>query len=81
VNLRIHPEASAELEAAVAWYERVEPERDLGAALLTEVERGLLVIASTPDAWPLERPRSHLRRFLLSRFPYPRALLNCNHRA
>jgi toxin ParE1/3/4 len=68
VKLLFHIEATAELDAAVVWYEH---EREgLGFELLEEVDRAFDVILESPTTWPFARPGSNLRRFVLTRFPY-----------
>ena len=68
MRLRLHREASEELDAAARWYE--EQGRGLGDDLLGEVDRALTALTESPEAWPILRRKSALRRFLLSRFPY-----------
>jgi toxin ParE1/3/4 len=68
VRLRIHVEATAELDAAAAWYDHER--QGLGDELVDEVSRALAVISASPTTWPIVRRATGLRRFLLSRFPY-----------
>ncbi len=68
MKLQIHVDASAELDAAAAWYDHEQ--EGLGDELLEEVSRALSVISASPTTWPVVRRASGLRRFLLSRFPY-----------
>ncbi len=68
MRIRLHREASDELDAAAAWYE--EQERGLGDELLAEVDRAVAAIEESPQRWPVVRRKACLRRFLLSRFPY-----------
>ena len=68
MRLQIHVDASAELDAAAAWYDHEQ--EGLGDELLEEVSRALSVISASPTTWPVVRRASGLRRFLLSRFPY-----------
>lgn len=68
MKLLLHIEATAEPEAAVAWYEH---EREgLGFESLEEVDRAFDVILESPTTWPFARTGSNLRRFLLTRFPH-----------
>ena len=67
MKLLLHIEATAELDAAVAWYEH---EREgLGFEMLEEVDRAFAVILESPTTWPMARAGSNLRRFVLTRFP------------
>ena len=68
MKLLLHIEATAELDAAVAWYEHEQ--EGLGFEMLEEVDRAFAVILESPTTWPLARPGSSLRRFVLTRFPY-----------
>jgi plasmid stabilization system protein ParE len=61
-----HPEARAELDAAVAWYEDQRP--GLGRQLLAAVREAFDRIASNPATWPRATPRS--QQYRLKRFPY-----------
>jgi hypothetical protein len=49
VKVRYHPDARAEVLAAVDWYEERRPM--LGADFLTEVRRAETMIARRPAAW------------------------------
>ena len=66
MTFSFHPEARAEFEGAVAWYE--ERERGLGLDLALEVEAAVENILAYPDAWPLVE--GEIRRCLVHRFPY-----------
>ena len=46
--VRIHEDASAELEAAAAWYEQRRPE--LGQDLLADASRAIELIEEVPAA-------------------------------
>ena len=61
-----HPEAEAELEAAVRYYE--SRQFGLGIEFLHEVESAIQNIVSFPDAWP--KLDVYVRRCLMSRFPF-----------
>ena len=63
---RFHRLANRELHEAAQYYEVESP--GLGAAFLTEVERGLWSIAEHPEAGVILR--GSVRRRLLRRFPY-----------
>jgi toxin ParE1/3/4 len=68
MTLRLHPDASAELDAAALWYEHEQP--GLGQAFLIEVARATTTIEETPSTWPFVRKQRRIRRFLLARFPF-----------
>jgi len=61
-----HPEAEAEFEAAVAWYEARAT--GLGLDFTTELWEAIRLAEAMPLAWPLMEP--DIRRVLLNRFPY-----------
>ena len=65
--LVVHPQAKAELDGAIAYYEsRVT---GLGVDFLDNIERAFQKIQQNPQAWPLYvDPR--FRRYVLDRFPY-----------
>lgn len=69
MRIIIHPEASAELEAAAMWYEE---RAGLGGEFLAEAERAVALIEEAPEAWPAwaKAPRPGVRRFLFGRFQY-----------
>jgi plasmid stabilization system protein ParE len=61
-----HPEAQAEYDAAIAWYQARSPQSS--QRFETEVERILARIESAPDMFP---KYDALHRFaVLRRFPY-----------
>ena len=65
-NTRFHPEAQAEYEEAIAWYQARSPRASM--RLEAEVERVVRVIESNPDIFP---KYDDLHRYaLLRRFPY-----------
>jgi toxin ParE1/3/4 len=62
-----HPEAEAELRAAILYYENQRS--GLGADFQAEVEEGVRKIQQTPQAFSLHNDQG-LRKFLVRRFPY-----------
>jgi hypothetical protein len=50
VKVRYHPDARAELSAAVEWYEERRPM--LGQDFQSEVRRAEALIGHQPAAWP-----------------------------
>lgn len=68
VRVRFHPEAAAELDAAIRWY--AERDAELGEFLLAEVRLALEKIAALPTAWPVSSYDDRVQYFALSRFPY-----------
>ena len=66
MKLLFHPEAEAELNAAIDWYEERQPGLglDLAAEVLASIERALQL----PEAWSEMTPG--IRRILTHRFPY-----------
>lgn len=68
MRIQFHRAASEELAGAASWYEAQQP--GLGDDLLHEIDRALLTIDESPQAWPMLRAEAGLRRFLLSRFPH-----------
>ena len=68
MEVSFHPEARAELLAAVEYYEEQAP--GLGGHLVDEVERAVEFVAGQPELGsPLDKSRG-LRRWMLRRFPY-----------
>jgi plasmid stabilization system protein ParE len=61
-----HPEASSELESAIAYYDGQQP--GLGREFWDEVARAISLIRKFPESSPLISPRSRRRR--TRRFPY-----------
>jgi len=61
-----HPEAEAELNEAVSFYEAAETQ--LGEEFLLEVFATIRTILSHPRAWPVLE--GEVRRCLVNRFPY-----------
>jgi toxin ParE1/3/4 len=64
---RFHPEAEAELTAAIAYYEGQRA--GLGASLLKAVEAAVLVIRQNPAMFPAKGPDG-TRKCPVRRFPY-----------
>ena len=66
MRLEFHPEAMAEYEFAVAYYE--QHQAGLGARFISSVETSLQSIVDSPATWPaLEQD---VRRRLTRVFPY-----------
>ncbi len=67
-RIRFHRAASAEVEAAIRWYnQRIAGlGNDFRAELTVAVER----VAKGPLASPISQYDLRTRRYLLSRFPY-----------
>lgn len=61
-----HPEAEAELDQAIDWYEAMEP--GLGLDFAMEIRDAIGRAVSFPKAWPSIAP--DVRRCLVKRFPY-----------
>jgi plasmid stabilization system protein ParE len=70
VNRRLenHELASAELEAAVRWYE--EKRSNLGAEFLDAVTDTVAIVARQPELGTVMEGTSSTRRILVHRFPY-----------
>ncbi|MBI4164482.1 MAG: type II toxin-antitoxin system RelE/ParE family toxin [Acidobacteria bacterium] len=64
--VEFHPEALAEAEAALAWYQ----ERSLRAAevFVRELEKGIDALSDAPHRWP--QYEHGCRRYPLLRMPY-----------
>jgi toxin ParE1/3/4 len=67
-ELRILPEAEAELMAAAEWYESRQP--GLGVAFVEAVGRALDGVVEVPQTNPLWRRGYPYRRHVMRRFPY-----------
>ena len=65
-RVEFHPEAEAELEASVSYYEECAP--GLGVDLRKQVEIAVKKILVAPERWMAGSKRT--RRFLIRRFPY-----------
>lgn len=61
-----HPDASAEAEAAAAWY--AQHSEDAAHHFLAELDFAVEQVASAPERWP--RFGRGARRVLFRRFPY-----------
>jgi hypothetical protein len=71
MNLRILPEAEAEIEAAAQWYE--DRRGGLADIFLSAIGDALLAIEHHPQRYPRPvgvRTKRNVRRFILSAFPY-----------
>ena len=67
-RIRNHELATAELEAAVRWYE--ERRRGLGAEFFDAVTDTIALIAEQPDIGSAIGDTGSTRRALVHRFPY-----------
>jgi plasmid stabilization system protein ParE len=66
MNYAFHPEAEAELNEAIEWYETREP--GLGLDFATEVHAAIQRALAFPLAWQVME--GDIRRALVHRFPY-----------
>lgn len=66
MTFSFHPEAEAELFAAIEYYEEQEP--GLGQAFSFEVTSAILNVVDYPKAWPTLE--DDVRRCLTHRFPF-----------
>jgi plasmid stabilization system protein ParE len=66
MNYAFHPEANAELNEAVDYYNNCQP--NLGSDFAREVHTAIQNILAYPEAWTLLSKRT--RRCLVHRFPY-----------
>lgn len=66
-SIRRHPEADAELLAAVAWYDE---EAELGADFLAEARDLSARLADAPESFPPDPVLEGIRRARLKRFPW-----------
>ena|SRR5712692_2197923 len=64
--VEFHPEALAEAEATLAWYQARSPRA--AEAFVNELEHAIEAISEAPRRWPVFE-ESH-RRFPLRRFPF-----------
>jgi toxin ParE1/3/4 len=65
-SVELHPDAAAEVSAAVQWYrERSETAAD---AFVAELDRAMEKIADSPEMWPKYVRKT--QRFLLRHFPF-----------
>ncbi len=65
-DVRFHPEAQAEYQAALAWYQAHSPEA--AARFEAEAERALGLIVTNPGMFPMYDDEH--RFVMLRRFPY-----------
>jgi toxin ParE1/3/4 len=71
--VRLEPEAQAELDEAVAWYDAQTERLNVGDQLLDDVTAALDVIAQSPRLWSLVPGVAEdigARRYVLKAFPY-----------
>ena len=66
IRAEFHPEALAEFEAAVGYYEFLQP--GLSIRFIVSVESALQSVLEAPEAWPALVPG--VRRRLTRVFPY-----------
>ena len=66
MSFSFHPEAAAEFDAAVEWYE--ERSTGLGLDFAAEIRQAILRAESMPLAWT--RLEGDIRRILVHRFPF-----------
>lgn len=66
MQVTIHPEAAREMHGAVDYYE--ERNRGLGGFFLEELEDGIKIILSNPEAFPIVE--SIFRKYCLNHFPF-----------
>jgi plasmid stabilization system protein ParE len=67
-QVEIHPEAQAELDAAIAWYE--QQSQGLGLDFLDEVDWVIHLASTQPGIWRSYGDAGGLRRLNTRRFPY-----------
>jgi toxin ParE1/3/4 len=65
-RVEYHEGASADVKAAVAWYQKRSPKAAVD--FIEELHRAADTISEAPDRWPLGT--NNTRRFLLWRFPF-----------
>ena len=66
MKFTFHPQAEAEFNDAIEYYEEIEP--GLGYDFATEVYATIQRSVALPKAWPVID--GEIRRSLVSRFPY-----------
>ena len=66
MNFRFHPEAEAELNLSIDYYESIEP--GLGYDFVLEVYETIQRVVEFPTAWTILD--GDVRRSLVKRFPY-----------
>jgi toxin ParE1/3/4 len=70
LGYRIHPAATAELDAAAEWYD--DQLAGLGLELLLAVDDAIALILERPAAWQRDDVAAdrEIRRFVMQRFPF-----------
>jgi toxin ParE1/3/4 len=66
ISIIFHPDAEAELDHTVGFYEEQQP--GLGLDFKEEVLYGISQIRDAPSRWPMHE--NGTQKFLLRRFPY-----------
>ncbi len=66
MNSVFHPEADAEFQEAIEYYQKESPE--LGVRFYRETMATVVRIEAHPKVWP--RLRGHVRKCLVPGFPY-----------
>ena len=67
-DVEMHPEAQAELDATIGWYE--QEWEGLGLEFLDEVDRAIARAAQQPNTWRHYTRVPDIHRLNLHRFPY-----------
>ena len=67
-RLRVRPEAEAEIDSAVQWYESKRPA--LGAEFMAALDNALDDALAAPEASPVWRAGYPFRKYVVRRFPY-----------
>ena len=75
-RLELSPQAQQEVAAATAWYEEQSP--GLGLEFVSELDRALSTVATTPSRWRQYPHLPELQQYSLKRFPY--AVIYCQQR-
>lgn len=65
-RLEIHPQALAELRAAVSWY--LDRSESAAFKFVSEIDRGVSLVLEFPSRWPAGVRGT--RRFIVKRFPF-----------
>lgn len=66
VEVRLHPGAESELQAAHTWY--LERSEIVAAAFRLEMDHAVQVVSESPNRWP--RVTDSERRYVFPRFPF-----------
>jgi plasmid stabilization system protein ParE len=66
VDLELHPAALEDARDGYAWYLERSPR--VADAFLAELDRGLRLIAATPESWPPDLFGA--RHYVLRKYPY-----------